>query len=135
MIPQNFSISIILTYKNKFLLLSPDVHPAKNQKTNWSILGGQMQQHESYKDSIRNKVQYVTKLVLKDLKPLSLSEENVNTCYHGKLTDTEVNSIQRRVGQRLEFYTLEEIKHLSLTPLTSNFFLQNQTLVQQLIAE
>lgn len=90
---------ILLTYKNKILLSAPDI---PLQKSKWDFINEKM---------IRTRSDYHF-----------LENASKQTLAYIKLSDENVNSITRKNGQRLEFYSIPEIEKLPLTVQASELF-------------
>lgn len=133
----DFSFScVLLTYKGKILLLSPDLDPNSLEQRSWCLIGGENVDAESFEQTIYRKIKYTTKLELKNIHLLSssLHKNHDKYFYHGELTDNDVNLMERREGQRLEFFTLVELKKLSLTGATELFLAEYKNAVEELLA-
>lgn len=129
------SSSVLLTYKNKLLLLGPESHPNSAQPPLWSLISGLKGNKESNQDTIYRKIKYITGLELKNASLFPPFATNSTKCvYHAELTDKDVNSMDRREGQRLEFFTLAELPGLSLSPDTKAFLDENRVALQELLA-
>lgn len=107
---------ILLTYKGKALLMhkqksviDPEHHP-------WSFIGsGITEKKETIQKALARSVQKEMGIKIENIEYVSES------FYHAKLTDENVNNIKRSEHQLLDFFTLEEIKKLSLSILTQEF--------------
>ena len=65
---------------------------------------------------------------------LVIPSDNKNTYfYHAKLTDSNVNLIERAEGQELQFFDLKELDKLQLTASTNLFFVRNKGTVEELL--
>ena len=126
------SSAIALTYKGKLLLLSPDIDAQGVEQSLWRFIGGIIKDPESSEQTIQRKVKYTTKLKLKNIQRLSSARRRAHF-YHGELTDDDVNSIERREGERLEFYTLNELEKLTLTETTGEFLAEYKSTVEKLL--
>lgn len=135
MINRSSSSSILLTYKGKILLLSSDF-PTGVRQNLWCLIGGQKSDVESFEQTIQRKIKYTTKLELKNicLLPQAPHKDKSKCFYQGELTDKDVNSIERREGQRLEFFTLVEIEKLLLTEATQDILNEYKNAIAQLFA-
>jgi hypothetical protein len=109
--------SVILTYKGKVLLVGADMINLNKLNNNiWRFICGEKTGRESFDQAICRLIKYATRLDVKNIQRLKThSEDNSKPLYHLELTDKEVNSIERREGQKLEFYSLNELRKLSLT--------------------
>lgn len=132
----DFSSSILLTYKGKILLSSPDLPVAGLKQQSWCLIGGKKPDEQSPEQTIQKRIKYITKLELKNINLLSpsLHENHGEYFYHGQLSDNDVNSIERREGERLEFFTLGELGKLSLTEATEGLLTEYKNAVEELLA-
>lgn len=130
---QDFSSSIVLTYKNKVLLLSQDIDEKGTELSLWSFIGGKKRGTESHEQTVRRRVKYNTNLELKEIKCLQSKTRGRDYYYHGRLSDFEVNHIERREGERLEFYTLKEVDALTLSEKTQDFWKEFKDNVEELM--
>lgn len=127
----SFTSCAIITYKGKILLLAADIigidkfdkyTREKLGKNLWRFIVGKKSGRESFDQAIIREIKYMTKLDLKNVKRMETSLKNKNGhFYHVELTDKEVNNMERRSGQRLEFYSLPELTRMSLSDTTSEF--------------
>jgi len=132
----DFFSSIVLTYKGKMLLLSPDTPQISPSQYAWDLIGGRYTDTESSEQSIQRKIKHITKLDLKNIKLLASKLQNRNECiYHGELSDSDVNSMQRREGQRLEFYTLTELEKLTLSHAAAGLLAEYKEAVEELLGK
>lgn len=127
---------ILLTYKEKILLMIRDyVFNSGLQKT-WRMIGGEKVSNESCEKTITRCVKEEMNIKITDVKFLLVTpSDNKNTYfYHGKLTDNNVNFIQRAEGQELQFFDLKELGKIQLTKSADLFFTQNKNIVEDLLA-
>lgn len=103
---------LLVMYKNKVLLSAPDI---PLQKSEWDFIK---------KGSIRIDV----------LLNASIENATERTFYYVKLTDENVNSLKRRNGERLEFYSLSEIDKLSLSEKAINWYTEFKSEIIQLLS-
>lgn len=127
--------SAILTYKGKILLLGADIISLDRlQKNLWRFIDGEKTGRESEDKAIARRVKYITRLDLKNIHRLEKPSENKKNClYHAELTDQEVNSMERRDGHKLEFYTLRELEKLTLTDTTAIFLEEYKNAVEEVL--
>lgn len=93
---------VLVMYKNKVLLSASDMPMQKNE---WNFIK---------KSTIR-----INSSIFKNNYIENSARQMV---YYVKLTDENVNSLTRRNGQRLEFYSLTEIEKLSLSKQAALLF-------------
>lgn len=132
----SFLSSVLLIYKGKVLLYSPDIDLSGLQKDNWSVIFITKTNSDKLEETISRKVKYVTQLSLNSIKPLvaGLQDKNRKPLYFQKLTDEHVNLIERREGQRLQFFTYNELDKIDLGEQTSNLFEEYKTEVRDLLS-
>jgi hypothetical protein len=132
----SFLSSVLLIYKGKVLLYSPDIDLSGIQKDNWSVIFITKANSDKLEETISRKVKYVTQLSLNSIKPLvaGLQDKKRKPMYFQKLTDEHVNLIERREGQRLQFFTYNELNKIDLGEQTSNLFEEYKTEVRDLLS-
>lgn len=91
---------VLVIYKNKVLLSAPDM---PMQKCEWDFISKRTIQ-------IRCVYQFVE----------STSKQ---TLAYIKLSDDNVNSLQRKNGQRMEFYSISEVEKLPLSEQALKLFI------------
>jgi len=126
---------ILLTYKEKILLMIRNyVFNSGIQKT-WSMIGGKKENNESCEKTIIRKIKEEMNIKIADVKFLltTSSSEKDTYFYHGKLTDDNVNFIQRSEGQELQFFDLKELGKLNLVTSADHFFAQNKNIIEGLL--
>ena len=126
---------ILLTYKEKILLMIRNyVFNSGLQKT-WRMIGGEKGSKESFEKTIVRKVKEEMNIKISDVKLLLVAPtDSKNTYfYHGKLTDSNVNLIERAEGQELQFFDLKELDKLQLTTSANLFFTQHRNKVEELL--
>ena len=122
------------------LLLSPDMPTTGTPQHLWRLISGEKEDPESFEQAICRKIKHTTKLELTNIQLLSPAAHNKGRpykgkhFYHGELTDNDVNSIERREGQRLEFFTLVELEKLTLTEATHGLLNEYRNAVEKLFA-
>lgn len=118
------TISILVTYKGKILLVAQDLI-FKTEDTRWGFI-----------DAIKSRGS--VKMLQKDITlPVQIKPNDLdpNSLYfHLKLTDDNVNSIQRSGAYRLEFYRLNEIDKLLLSDTTSDILKNHHEEIQALLS-
>ena len=114
---------ILLTYKGKALLMHKQKSVIDEEVHPWSFIGGIKENKESFEHAMSRRVE----------KEMGIKIENVEyvseLCYHARLTDDNVNKIQRAENQLLDFFTLKELKNLFLSSLTVQFISKHSGLI------
>ena len=126
---------VLLTYKEKILLMIRNyVFNSGAQKT-WCMIGGEKGSNESFEKTIVRKIKEEMNIEISEVKLLSVApSDNKNTYfYHGKLTDSNVNFIERAEGLELQFFDIKELDKLQLATSADLFFTQNRGIVEELL--
>jgi ADP-ribose pyrophosphatase YjhB (NUDIX family) len=126
---------VLLTYKEKILLSIKNYAFNSGVQRIWSLIGGEKKNDESMEKIISRKIKEEMKIEIDDIKFLLVnSSENKDTYfYHGKLTDNNVNLIERSDGQELQFFNLKELSKIQLASSAHVFFTQNKNIVEELL--
>jgi hypothetical protein len=127
---------ILLTYKEKILLMIKNYVFNSGLEKTWCMIGGEKGAHESFEKTINRKIKEDMNIEVSDVKFLldSPSDNKNIHFYHGKLTDKNVNFMQRAEGQELQFFDLKELNKLNLTTSADLFFTRNRNIVEDLLA-
>ncbi len=114
---------ILLTYKGKALLMHKQKSVIDEEKHPWSFISGIKEDKESFENAMTRRVEKETGIKIENVEFVS------ELCYHARLTDDNVNRIQRAENQLLDFFTFKEIKKLFLSNLTAQFMLKHGSLI------
>lgn len=115
---------ILLTYKGKALLMYQNNSAIDEVAHLWCFIGSANVSKESPLNSLQKIVRHETSIKLENIDKLS------ETFYHCRLTDDNVNRIERREGQLLDFFTLKEIEKLQLENSTRLFITKHSDLIE-----
>jgi NADH pyrophosphatase NudC (nudix superfamily) len=114
---------ILLTYKGKVLLMHKQKSVIDEEKHPWCLIGGIREKKESFEQALSRRVE----------KEMGIKIENVEFvsefCYHANLTDDNVNKIQRKEFQMLDFFTPRELNKLFLANSTQQFISKHGNLI------
>jgi ADP-ribose pyrophosphatase YjhB (NUDIX family) len=126
---------VLLTYKEKILLMIRNHVYNSGAKKIWGMIGGEKGSGESLEKTIARKIKEEMNIKIDDIKFLSvtLSDNKDTYFYHGKLTDSNVNFIERAEGQELQFFDLEELNKIQLNTSANLFFSKNKNIVEELL--
>ncbi len=126
---------VLLTYKEKILLMIRNYVFNSGVQKIWRMIGGEKGSGESFEKAITRCIKKEMNIEIKDVKLLFVSpSEDKNTYFfHGKLTDNNVNLIERSDGQELQFFDLKELGKLQLAQSTDSFFTQNRNVLEELL--
>jgi len=126
---------ILLTYKEKILLMIRNYVFNSGLKKIWCMIGGKKENNESFEKTIIRKIKEEMNIEVSTIKLLLISpldDKNIHF-YHGKLTDNNVNRIERAEGQELQFFNLNELDKLELAASANLFFTQHRSAVEELL--
>lgn len=131
---------ILLTYKGKILLTLFENDPLilnspyliKQHK--WRFIGGENEEAESCIDSIINRVRRVAGIRLSqiDIVSTDLSGSQKRYLYHARLSDEQVNNIERGEGHLLQFFSLKELETLPLSDATKLFVSKHRDFMEKI---
>lgn len=127
----------IVTYNNKILLFLRDNKPNILDPNCWSLIGGHVEDNESFDDGLIRELQEEISITPTSFKFLfnfkgSINEE-VNV-YHIKLSDKEAQEIKLGdEGQKVEFKTLDEMEKLGLTQNLDELFKSYRNYFEEVI--
>lgn len=136
MIRKSSESLILLTYKEKILLMIRNYVFNSGLKKIWCMIGGEKEKNESCEKTIIRKIKEEMNIEVSTIKLLLISplgDKDIHF-YHGKLTDNNVNLIERSEGQELQFFNLRELDSLQLTSSATTFFTQHRNTVEELLA-
>lgn len=130
---------ILLTYKGKVLLKLQNYTPAQQDKKTlaqqniWCFISGSKEKNKSFEESISSSVERETSVRLRTIEFIAspLFNDIRKYFYHAKLTDENVNNINRSNGQILQFFTLKELEKLNLTVSTRLFIAEHRSLLEK----
>lgn len=135
MIHESSESLILLTYKEKILLMIRNYVFNSGLKKIWCMIGGKKENNESFEKAITRKIKEEMNIEVNDIKLLLISpldDKNIHF-YHGKLTDNDVNRIERADGQELQFFNLRELDKLQLAASANLFFTQHRGRIAELL--
>lgn len=101
----------------------------------WRMIGGEKESSESFEKAIIRKIKEEMNIKIDDVKLVLVSPSfGKNTYfYHGKLTDNNVNFMEREEGHELQFFDLKELDRLQLATSTNLFFTKHRNAVEELL--
>jgi len=114
---------ILLTYKGKVLLMHKEKSVIDEEKHPWCLIGGIRKKKESFEEALSRRVQDETGIKIENVKCVS------EFCYHANLTDDNVNKMQRKEHQLLDFFTPRELNKLFLANSTQQFISKHGNLI------
>lgn len=101
---------ILLTYKGKALLMRKTNGPMDKEKHPWCLI---------------NAIKIEKEMGIKIEKVEFVSE----SCYFARLTDDNVNKIERTENQLLDFFSVKELGRLFMSSATAQFISKHSTLI------
>lgn len=106
---------ILLTYKNKVLLMYKQKGVLDQEKHAWGLISVIGNQNLPLEQTLISRVKEEMGIKVENVERIT---ENY---YHARLTDENVNNIQRSEHQLLDFFTLKETEKLFLSDETSKY--------------
>jgi 8-oxo-dGTP pyrophosphatase MutT (NUDIX family) len=114
---------ILLTYKGKVLLMHKEKSVIDEEKHPWCLIGGIRHPKESFEETLQRRVENETGIKIKNV------EHVAELYYHAHLTDDNVNKMQRKEHQLLDFFTPRELNKLFLADSTQEFIAKHSNLI------
>lgn len=114
---------ILLTYKGKVLLMHKQNSVIDEEKHPWSLIAGIKDGKETFEKTLARRVHKEAGIKIENIEYVS------EFYYHARLTDDNVNHIQRSENQLLDFFALKETKKLLLSRETAKFISNHSNLI------
>ena len=92
----------------------------------WCFIEGIKEEEESFEGALSRTVEEEMGVKIENVECVS------ELCYHAKLTDDNVNNIQRGENQLLDFFNPKELKKLHLSKPTQDFISKHSSLIPAL---
>jgi isopentenyldiphosphate isomerase len=119
---------ILLTYKGKVLLMHKQKSVIDEEQHPWCLIGGIREKKESFEKALSRRVQKEAGIKIENVQVLS------EFCYHAELTDDNVNKIQRKENQLLDFFNPKELNKLLLSNSTQQFLTEYGSLINPIVS-
>lgn len=125
---------ILLTYKGKILLLQQENLLSTQNENAWHFIKKVKEKDTFGERTIIQEVLKETQILLENITLLSSEkhEDSVQYLFHARLSDKNVDSIERGEGRILQFFGLNELNKLTIQPSTKSFFQKNRALIETL---
>ena len=119
---------MLLTFKEK--------NPIVVQKAPWQFIGGLRQKNKSEEETITRIVERETSIKLESVEFLSSQsvDDSIEHFYSAKLTDKDVNNMERLEGQTINFFAVSEIEKLPLSSSTQLFIAKHRDFLESVHA-
>ncbi|HRN95856.1 MAG TPA: NUDIX hydrolase [Candidatus Levybacteria bacterium] len=126
-------VNIILTYKGKVLVMHTENNPLLLNEVVWRFIGRNREKGKSMEETILREVEKQTGIKLSHIEFLSTIQEDTiqKHFYHGRLTDTNVNNMNRDRGQTIQFYSMRELEKIPLSSSTKKFISQHHDIFER----
>jgi ADP-ribose pyrophosphatase YjhB (NUDIX family) len=126
-------VIIILTYKNKILIMHTENNPLFLNEVVWRFIGRNKEKGKSMEDTILREVDRQIGIKLPKVEFLSTIKEDTTEkhYYHGRLTDAQVNNMNRDKGQTIQFYSMRELEKIPVSPSTRYFINQHSDIFEK----
>jgi NADH pyrophosphatase NudC (nudix superfamily) len=119
---------ILLTYKGKVLLMHKQKSVIDAELHPWCLIGGIREKKESFEEALSRRVQKEAGIKIENVEFVS------EFCYHAELTDDNVNKIQRKEHQLLDFFNPKELSKLFLSNSTQQFITDHGYLINPIVS-
>jgi ADP-ribose pyrophosphatase YjhB (NUDIX family) len=99
----------------------------------WRFIGRNKEKGKSMEDTIIREVSRQIGIKLPKVEFLSTidDDDTQKHFYHGKLTDADVNNMDRENGQTIQFYSMRELEKVPLSPTTKHFLSQHSNIFEK----
>jgi NADH pyrophosphatase NudC (nudix superfamily) len=101
-------------------VIDAELHP-------WCLIGGIREKKESFEEALSRRVQKEAGIKIGAVEFLS------EYCYRAELTDDNVNKIQRKEHQLLDFFSPKEVSKLFLSSETAKFIVNHSSLINPIV--
>lgn len=98
------------------------------EKHPWCLIGGIREKKESFEEALSRRVQKEAGIKIGNVEFVS------EFCYRAELTDDNVNKIQRKEHQLLDFFTIKEVNKLFLSSETAKFITNHRSLINPIVS-
>lgn len=125
-----------VTYKGKFLLVLRDDIPIIASPNTWSLLGGKNEPGETPEETAIRELKEEANIDVQELKPLFVEyyEDRIRHVYSMELTDEQARDIKLGdEGQKLDYFTLEQMEKLPVTPTLKQELINQQEELKKLL--
>lgn len=122
-----FPSLILLTYKGKVLLMQKQDSANDKEQHPWCFISVVKNKEESFESAISRQVQKETGIKIDNIECVS---EN---SYSAKLTDENVNKIERAENQQLDFFGPNELSKLLLSSATREFVFKHGSIIHPIV--
>lgn len=123
------AIMIIKNSEDKILLQLRDDKPGILYPASWGLLGGSVEEGESYLQAIKREINEEIKINIEPVKELGIffhPEENLQVhVFLGKL-NKKAEEIELTEGQEVRFFDIPDISSLKMPAQLKQFILENQ---------
>ena len=120
---------ILVNPENKILLQLRDNKPTIIYPDYWATIGGEMEDGETPLQGLKREIKEEISSEVSDIEFVGdFSDEEVGFrlfLFKGKVND-KIEDIKFTEGQKLGFFSIQEIEGLKMYPLTKNFILKNR---------
>lgn len=126
----------VIVYKGKILLMLRDDLPFIAAPNTWSPPGGGIDKGETPDEAVRRELQEEICMVPAQLNYMGMWKfENVEAHgYCAELSDEEAKRVKLGdEGQKLEFFSFDELKNLTLSPAFGEYIKLHADMLKQLI--
>jgi len=104
-------------------LMHKQKSPIDEEQHPWCFIGGFREKKESFEQALKRRVEKETGVKIENVEFVS------ELCYQARLTDDNVNKMQRAENQLLDFFAPRELSKLFLSNSTQQFISKHGNLI------
>jgi 8-oxo-dGTP diphosphatase len=128
----------ILVHKNKLLLVLRDDISTITDPNTWNLPGGRIEEGEDFETGCLREIEEEVSITLDALTPIDEfkwpGSDAMHKSYLAKLTDDQaLNAKLGNEGQRIGFFSLEELAGLKLSGIIKYQFNNNREELEQIL--
>ncbi len=133
-----FGAKAFIVYKKKVLLLLRDNKPSIPYPNTWNLPGGGVEEGESYDQALERELLEELGVVPKKYKRLGIEtfdDGRITVRYLVWLDDAEVKRLKLGEGQRMHFFSFDDMLELPFSPYLGNFIRRNAVYLKKIIED
>lgn len=136
---QKTGVKAFVIYSKKLLLILRDNKPDIPSPNKWGLPGGALEKNESILKAIKRELKEETNIIPKNITYLGkqIYEDGSEVSrFFSKLTKDEFKNVKLGdEGQKLEFFSLDEISRLDLAGYSTEYFFNYIDQIKKIVEE
>lgn len=129
-------VKALMIYEKKLLLILRDNNPNIPWPNVWNLPGGGVEDNENYDEALRRELLEEVGIAPQKYTILgkqTFEDGRVVIRYLVSLNKEEVEKLVLGEGQKMEFFSIDEITNLSFSPYLGNFIQKNKEELRKMI--